>query len=233
MLRLDQVTYAYKDMAFQFDLAVKEGSLVGVVGPSGAGKSTLLALVAGFIAPASGTVLWHGERLDTLPPAERPVSMIFQENNLFAHLDVATNIALGLSPTLKLSDKDRGEIAIALARVGLSGFDKRFPDQLSGGERQRVAIARALVRDRSLLLLDEPFAALGPVLRTQMLELVQELRQEKNLTVLLVSHHPAELESIASQMAFIDKGRVAIYKDAGDFFATTDNQALKDYQGSS
>lgn len=232
MLRLDQLKFAHDDLSFAFDLEVEVGELVGVVGPSGAGKSTLLALIAGFVEPQSGSILWNGERLDRLVPSLRPVSMIFQENNLFTHLDVFTNVALGKSARLKLTKADRDEISRALEKVGLAGFEKRFADQLSGGERQRVAIARALVRDRPILLLDEPFAALGPALRGQMLELVARLRAEKNLTVLLVSHHPAELKGIAGKMAFVNKGTISVYVDTKDYFAMTGNQALRDYQGS-
>ena len=98
--------------------------------------------------------------------------MIFQENNLFAHLDVAANVGLGISPALRLTAADSERIATALGRTGLAGKEKRLPRELSGGERQRVALARALVRDRPVLLLDEPFASLGPALREEMLDLL-------------------------------------------------------------
>ncbi len=99
--------------------------------------------------------------------------MVFQENNLFAHLSVEQNVGLGRSPNLKLSAKDRADIAGSLSRVGLAGKEQRKPEALSGGERQRVAIARALIRQRPVLLLDEAFASLGPALRHQMLDLVR------------------------------------------------------------
>src|SRR5690606_10209232 len=124
---------------------------------SGAGKTTLLNLVAGFEKPESGRILIGGRDVTLLGPAQRPVSMVFQENNLFAHLSVEKNVGLGRSPSLRLKEADRAAIHDALARTGLSGKQKRLPSELSGGERQRVALARVLVRDRPVLLLDEPF----------------------------------------------------------------------------
>jgi len=158
--------------------------------------------------------------------------MVFQENNLFTHLDVETNVALGISPNLKLSQSDRNSITDALQRVGLGDYSKRLPGELSGGERQRVALARTLVRKKPLLLLDEPFAALGPALRTQMLALVKELHEEKNLTTLLVSHQPEDARSTASHTAFLDNGQIEVLAETEKFFAIKDNKALRDYQGS-
>ena len=150
---------------------VDASSITAMIGPSGSGKSTLLNLVAGFETPRSGRVLIGGRDVTALPPSARPVSMVFQENNLFAHLDVEKNVGLGRSPALRLTAEDRRAVAEALSRTGLAGKEKRLPRELSGGERQRVALARVLVRDRPVLLLDEPFASLGPALRDDMLEL--------------------------------------------------------------
>jgi thiamine transport system ATP-binding protein len=172
---LDKIAFRYAEMEMGFDLSFAAGSVTAIMGPSGAGKSTLLNLVAGFEAPAGGRVLIGGQDVTRLPPAARPVSMVFQENNLFSHLDVAANIGLGRSPSLKLSGEDRAAVADALARTGLSGKEKRLPSELSGGERQRVALARVLVRNRPVLLLDEPFASLDAELRREMTGRVGEL----------------------------------------------------------
>ena len=160
-VRLENVAFSYGETAMSFDLDVEASEIVAIMGPSGSGKSTLLNLVAGFEAPSSGRILIGGEDAAGLPPAQRPVSMVFQENNLFSHLDVARNVGLGRSPSLRLTGADRADIAAALARTGLAGKEKRLPAELSGGERQRVALARALLRDRPVLLLDEAFASLG------------------------------------------------------------------------
>jgi thiamine transport system ATP-binding protein len=159
-IALKDVRFDYEDMHMLFSAVVPAGAFLGVIGPSGAGKSSLLNLIAGFEAPLAGRILMEGVDYTDAPPQERPVTMLFQENNLFFHLDVFTNVALGISPSLKLGAQDHAALAAALARVGLAGMEKRLPRELSGGERQRAAIARALVRRRPILLLDEPFAAL-------------------------------------------------------------------------
>lgn len=232
MLKIDQLKFTYEGFGFDYTANIDQGSLVAIIGPSGGGKSTLLDLIAGFIQPNSGSVSLDGQSLISLPPADRPVSMVFQENNLFAHLDIATNIGLGISPKLKLSQKDHVTINGALDRVGLKDFEKRLPQELSGGQRQRVALARALVRKKPLLLLDEPFAALGPALRQQMLELVKQLHDEQNLTTLLISHQPEDAKSSATHTAFLKDGKIAILKPTVEFFAIKDNSDLNDYQGS-
>jgi len=232
MLILKNLEYAYEQTRFDFSLSIEQGSFLAIIGPSGSGKSTLLDLIAGFISPESGEISFNNTVFNQLSPAERPVSMVFQENNLFTHLDVETNVALGISPNLKLSQSDRNSITDALQRVGLGDYSKRLPGELSGGERQRVALARTLVRKKPLLLLDEPFAALGPALRTQMLALVKELHEEKNLTTLLVSHQPEDARSTASHTAFLDNGQIEVLAETEKFFAIKDNKALRDYQGS-
>ncbi|MBX9465687.1 MAG: thiamine ABC transporter ATP-binding protein [Aquamicrobium sp.] len=214
-----------------FDLAVGTGSIVAVMGPSGSGKSTLLNLVAGFETPASGRVLIGDLDATTMSPARRPVSMIFQENNLFAHVDVANNVSLGRSPSLRLSPKDREDVAAALARTGLTGKERRLPAELSGGERQRVALSRVLVRDRPVLLLDEPFASLGPALRREMLELVRELHAERGMTILMVTHHPDDAEALADQVAFVDEGRIAAFSAVEEMFSASAPAAFRAYIG--
>jgi len=236
MLVLKNLQYAYEGTRFDFSMQVEQGSFLAIIGPSGAGKSTLLDIIAGFIAPTSGGVSFDQKKLTNLPVANRPISMMFQENNLFTHLDVQTNVALGLSPNLKLSVKQTQEVIAALDRVGLKGFEKRLPGELSGGERQRVALARVLVRDKPLLLLDEPFAALGPALRAQMLKLVKELHTEKSLTTILVSHQPEDAKTTATHTAFLNNGIIELYKETDKLFATRNNTNLNDYisyQGSS
>ena len=175
MITLESVQFRYEDMIMNFELHVAKGELVGIIGPSGAGKSTLLSLIAGFDAPVSGRLSIAGSNMEGITPDQRPVSMIFQDHNSFAHLDVWTNVALGISPGLKLDARQSDLINSALEHVGLLEFKSRKPTELSGGERQRIAIARALVRDKPVLLLDEPFTALGPALRREMLDLVRQI----------------------------------------------------------
>ncbi|TJW34509.1 MAG: ATP-binding cassette domain-containing protein, partial [Mesorhizobium sp.] len=176
-------------------------------------------------------VLIGGADVSIEPPSARPVSMVFQENNLFAHLSVERNVGLGRSPSLRLTDADHGAIAAALKRVGLAGKERRLPRELSGGERQRVALARVLVRDRPVLLLDEPFASLGPALRDDMLDLVAGVHAERRMTVLFVTHQPEDARRIGHNMVFLDNGTVAATGIAADFFAGAGPEIFRRYIG--
>lgn len=151
-LHLEHVEKSLGQKRFIYDLALEGAGIVAVTGASGSGKSTLFHLIAGFEPPDRGRILLDGFDVADLAPGERPLTYIFQDHNLFAHLDVATNVAIGISPRLKLSPADWAEVSDSLLKVGLAGFEKRMPQALSGGERQRVAFARALVRHRPLLL---------------------------------------------------------------------------------
>jgi thiamine transport system ATP-binding protein len=221
MIKLENVGFRYEDMVMNFYLQVAKGELVGIIGPSGAGKSTLLSLIAGFDLPISGRISIAGNDMEGVAPDQRPVSMIFQDHNSFAHLDVWTNVALGISPDLKLDPRQRKRVGTALARVGLLDFKARKPTELSGGERQRIAIARALVRDKPVLLLDEPFTALGPALRRDMLDLIREIQQERKLTVLMVTHQPEDAKYAATRIAFVQFGRIIHVLPTKQFFATS------------
>lgn len=208
MLALEDVSVTLGDFTLAGSLTVERGAHLSLIGPSGGGKSTVLNLIAGFVTPDRGAVRLDGREMTSAPPAERPVTMLFQEHNIFPHLDVAANVGLGLSPSLRLGAKDRERVAGALRQVGLDGFGARRPADLSGGQRQRVALARALLRDKPILLLDEPFAALGPALRVEMLALVATLRAERGLTVVMVTHAPADARRAGGVAALIAEGRI-------------------------
>ena len=209
MIRLDNVFLADDAMPMTFDLQVAAGERIAIVGPSGAGKSTLLNLIAGFVLPTRGEVWLNGENHTQSAPYERPVSMLFQENNLFPHLTVQQNLALGLKTSLKLTALEQDQIEQVADAVGLTSFLSRLPNSLSGGQKQRVALARCLLRDKPILLLDEPFSALDPELRMEMLNLIDELCHSKNLTLLLVTHQPSELTGKVDRMLRIENGRIS------------------------
>ena len=217
--------------SFHFDCAFESGRITAIVGPSGSGKSTLLNLVSGFEQPISGHIEIAGEDVTGRSPAERPVSLVFQDNNLFSHLDLFTNIGLGIHPALRLTPTDRKAISDALARVGLPGYERRLPGSLSGGERQRAAFARALVRKRPVLLLDEPFAALDPGLRNAMVELLADLHDETGATILLVTHDPRDVVRLADNVLFVDDGKVLLAAPKADFLTRTDLNAVRDFLG--
>lgn len=230
-IRLRDLYFSYGETKMHFDATIPGGVIAAIVGPSGSGKSTLLNLIAGFEKPEIGQILIGDLDVTDLPPASRPVSMVFQENNLFAHLSVEQNVGLGRSPNLKLNQQDRDAIAIALERVGLKGKENRKPEALSGGERQRVAIARALVRARPVLLLDEAFASLGPALRHQMLDLVRALHEENKMTVLMVTHTPEDALYLNALLLFLDNGRISAQGPAHELLSPSGPEALKHYIG--
>ncbi|NIF48793.1 thiamine ABC transporter ATP-binding protein ThiQ [Enterobacter sp. Ap-1006] len=209
MLTLTDVTWLYQHLPMRFSLKVAAGERIAILGPSGAGKSTLLGLVAGFLVPASGSIVIDGVDHTRTPPSVRPVSMLFQENNLFSHLTVRQNIALGMHPGMKLNEAQKRRLREITERVGLTDMLDRLPSQLSGGQRQRVALARCLVRQQPVLLLDEPFSALDPALRKEMLQLLDDLCREQQLALLMVSHSIEDAARIASRSIVIKDGRIA------------------------
>ena len=230
-VRLTDVTVRFDEKRLAFDCAVPEGASVAVVGPSGAGKSTLFNVIAGFERPATGEVTLLGEDMAGRDPAERPVSVIFQDNNLFAHLSIADNVGLGIDPGLKLDAAARQRVFGALARVGLGGYERRMPGSLSGGERQRVALARALVRRRPILLLDEPFAALDPAMRAEMAVLLSELRAETKSTMLFITHQPEDIRRLADRVMFLEGGAVLLDEPARDFLSRRQPAAAAKFLG--
>ena len=208
MLQLDRLTITQGGFQLTADCSATSGSRIAVMGPSGAGKSTLLSVISGFFPQTSGRVLWQGQDLTPIPAGERPVTILFQDQNLFPHLTVAQNLGLGLRPDLRLTAPDHKRIDEALQRVGLQGLGPRRPAQLSGGQASRAALARALLRDRPILLLDEPFAALGPALRKEMLDLVREVADETGALVLMVTHDPQDALALGGMTAFVANGIV-------------------------
>ncbi|MGR3636438.1 MAG: thiamine ABC transporter ATP-binding protein [Shimia sp.] len=230
MLTLDALTLTQDDFQLTADLTVATGSRTAIIGPSGAGKSTLLAAISGFLPPKHGHIRWQDTDLTQLPPGSRPIAMLFQDNNLFPHLTVAQNVGLGLRPNLRLTQNEQAKVAAALARVGLADMPGRKPAQLSGGQQSRVALARVLVQSHPLILLDEPFAALGPALKTDMLDLVAALLDETNATLLMVSHDPTDARRIANQTILVADGKAHPPQDTQTLLDSPPD-ALKAYLG--
>ena len=230
MLQLDHLTLALGGFRLTANWSAAPGERIAVIGPSGAGKSTLLAAIAGFLAPTGGAVRWNGQDLGPVPPGQRPVTILFQDQNLFPHLTVAQNLGLGLRPDLRLSSAEQARVEEALARVGLSGLGQRKPAELSGGQAGRAALARALLRARPILLLDEPFAALGPALRAEMLALVREVAEETGALVLMVTHDPEDARALGGQTVFVADGVAQAPVETGALLANPP-PALQEYLG--
>jgi NitT/TauT family transport system ATP-binding protein len=194
-VRKDGGTLALADLSFD----VAEGEFVSLLGPSGCGKSTALRLIAGLLPPDSGTVNW--------PERKPPIGFVFQDATLMPWADALANVRLPLDLQHVPRAEGKARAAAALARVGLSGFEHAYPRELSGGMKMRVSIARALVTEPSLLLLDEPFAALDEptraALNDDLLRLWREARDtpgQKDLTVIFVTHSVGESAYLSSRV---------------------------------
>ena len=209
MLVVKDVRFTYPGgPQFRFELTLGRGEIVTLSGPSGAGKSTLIDLICGFLLPDSGDILWEGRSILQLAPAKRPVSALFQSGDLFDHLDAATNIALGVDPRGRPDAGQRARIKAVLDEIGLPGFERRLPDQLSGGQRQRVALARALLRDKPVMLLDEPFSALDTDRRGEMADLIRSLTADRSLATLVVSHDREDARRLGSRVLELRDGKL-------------------------
>lgn len=231
MLTLEGLSYTEGDYSLSADLTLPPGRRVAIIGPSGAGKSTLLDLIAGFLTPRTGRVLWQGQDITATPPDTRPVAMLFQENNLFPHLSLARNLGLALRPGGgRLAAEETRKVEQALERVGLGGLSARKPGALSGGQQSRAALARVLLQARPILALDEPFAALGPALKVQMLELVREVAGELGALVLLVSHDPHDARRFAGETVLVAEGMAHPPVDTQELFDSPP-EALRAYLG--
>lgn len=229
-LRFDGVALRQGGFELLADCALHADRVTALIGASGSGKSTLLAAVAGFLAPAKGRIRLGDNDLTALPPAARPVSILFQDQNLFPHLSVARNVGLGLVPALRLTAEQRDARDAALKRVGLAGMGERRPHELSGGQQSRAALARALVSGRSWLLLDEAFSALGPALRHEMLDLVVETAADRGISVVMVTHDPDDARRASQETALIVEGRLHAPRPTADLFADPP-EALRAYLG--
>ncbi len=230
MLQLENILIQQQDFRLTANWSVAPAEKIAVIGPSGAGKSTLLAAIAGFVDLQSGRILVNGQDITGLAPGKRPVSLLFQDHNLFAHLTVAQNVGLGLSRHLRLSKTDLHKVDAALERVGLAGMAARKPATLSGGQQSRAALARILLMRRPVVLMDEPFGALGPGLKSEMLTLVVNSLRDSGAALILVTHDPKDALQIADRTVLLSEGVAAEPVETRALFAHPP-EALQTYLG--
>jgi thiamine transport system ATP-binding protein len=230
MLTLDAVRIEQDGFHLSAEFTLEPGAIAAVLGPSGAGKSTLINAIAGFVPLAGGAIAWQGRDFGSLPPAERPLSILFQDHNLLPHLTVFQNVALGLKPSLRLTASETARVAGALDRVGLSGLHDRKPGQLSGGQISRAGLARVLLRQKPLILLDEPFSALGPALKHDMLDLVADIAGQSGASVMMITHDPQDARRLCPQTLLVAEGSVSAPRDTAALLADPP-AALRAYLG--
>jgi putative spermidine/putrescine transport system ATP-binding protein len=189
-------------------LGAGKGELLSILGPSGCGKTTTLRMIAGFVAPQTGTIHVGGKAVHAMPPHKRNIGYVFQNYALFPHLSVADNVAFGLRMRFVAKPERAARVAKTLDLVGLAAFAARYPAQLSGGQQQRVALARALVIEPDLLLLDEPLSNLDAGLRAQMRGEIRALQRRLAITTVFVTHDQSEALAMSDRIAVMDRGRL-------------------------
>ncbi len=217
------------------DFSIERGAFHSFLGPSGCGKTTSLRLIAGFEQPTAGKVLIGGNSVVGVPPHKRPVNMVFQHYALFPHLNVAGNIGYGLRQRSPRPTKT--DIAVRvdemLELVRLPGFAKRRTWELSGGQQQRVALARALINRPTVLLLDEPLAALDRKLRREMQIELQTLQREVGITFVLVTHDQEEALSMSDRISIMRDGRIIQTGSPKELYDEPVNRYVADFIGKS
>jgi putative spermidine/putrescine transport system ATP-binding protein len=215
------------------DLEVRRGEFVTLLGPSGSGKTTTLRMVAGFMAPTSGTIEIDGSDMTRVPPYRRDVGMVFQNYALFPHMTAAQNIAFPLQMRRRSRSEIERRVADALALVKLAGFADRYPRQLSGGQQQRIALARAVVFEPRLLLMDEPLGALDRKLREALQLEILHVSRQLGATVLYVTHDQEEALVMSDRIAIFSAGRIEQLGSGEDLYERPASLFVADFIGES
>jgi len=195
----------------RISFGIRKGSLVGLLGPSGGGKTTILRMLAGLETPDSGEIYIDGKLVNDVPPQKRGIGFVFQNYALFRHMTVFDNIAFGLTVQRRKKQEIRERVTELLELTGLTGLERRYPNQLSGGQRQRVAFARALAPEPQLLLLDEPFAAIDAKVRKELRAWLRSTIERIGITTLFVTHDQEEAVEVADEIMIVNGGRIEQY----------------------
>ncbi|OBZ15992.1 MULTISPECIES: sulfate/molybdate ABC transporter ATP-binding protein [Bacillales] len=221
--------HAVKDVSFE----IEKGHLIGLLGPSGGGKTSILRMLAGLESPSSGDIIFHGKRVNDLPPQERGIGFVFQNYALFKHMTVYDNIAFGLKVKKQSKEQIRERVMYLVELTGLKGFEHRYAHQLSGGQRQRVAFARALAPEPQLLLLDEPFAAIDAKIRTELRTWLKEMIERVGITSIFVTHDQEEAIEVADEIMIISKGKLEQKGSPWDIYKNPETPFVASFIGES
>lgn len=208
LLELKNVSKVFDDNVVlnNIDIEIEKGKFYSILGPSGSGKTTILRIMAGFMEPTKGEVIFEGKNISKLPANKRNMNTVFQNYSLFPHLNVYENVSFGLS-LKKLNEKViTKKVSEALKLVQLENFEGRMIDELSGGQQQRVAIARAIVNEPEILLLDESLSALDMKLRKQMQYELRQLQQNLGITFIFVTHDQEEALAVSDEIIVVNDG---------------------------
>lgn len=190
------------------NFSIEQGKLIGLLGPSGSGKTTILRMIAGLETPDSGEIIIDGKVVNDIPASKRGIGFVFQNYALFRYMTVFDNIAFGLKIQKKDKKYIKERVNELVELIGLKGLEKRYPSQLSGGQKQRVAFARALAPNPTLLLLDEPFAAIDAKVRQELRSWLKEMIEKLGVTSIFVTHDQDEAIEVADEIIITNKGRI-------------------------
>lgn len=230
MIELNKIKLRYENFEFYIDLNIPKNSFTIIMGISGSGKSTLLNIIAGFIKPLSGKLVINNNDMTSIPPSKRDISMLFQKDNLFTHMTVFENIAIGINTNLKLNQEQNKRLNEIMHSLEIESLKTKSPSQISGGEEQRVGIARCLLQNKSILLLDEPFANLDPIIRYKLYKIIYNKSKEYKKTTLVISHFPYEIKNYAEDVIFLNKGKVMFYGKGNNFYNSSNKNILEIYE---
>ncbi len=227
------ISFGSQSVLDGIDLNIRDGEFVTLLGPSGCGKTTTLRIIGGFETPDGGDILFSGKRINNLPAYKRPVNTIFQRYALFPHLNVYENIAFGMRVKKAKDPEIKEKVSAMLKLVNLEGLEKRKIDTLSGGQQQRVAIARALANEPSVLLLDEPLAALDLKLRKDMQVELKKIQQSLGITFIFVTHDQEEALTMSDTVVVMDAGKIQQIGTPKDIYNEPKNAFVADFIGES
>ena len=213
------------------NLHIQAGEFLTLLGPSGSGKTTTLMLLAGFEAPSAGAIRLDGSSIESLPPHQRNMGVVFQSYSLFPHMTVAENVAFPLSVRKVAPSLIAEQVNAALTKVHLENLTHRKPNQLSGGQQQRVALARALVFEPRLVLMDEPLSALDKKLREEMQLETRRLHRELGVTMVFVTHDQSEAMTLSDRVAVFNQGRIEQLASPKDLYDAPANPFVANFLG--